>query len=101
MLAVSYLACSGNILWIWDSSTIYVNTMYAYNICAYILMIWNVREEKGERGERDSRHSTMTMAITSTGIYSTHIFSTGKCLLPVYILFSLTYPLDLDSVLIF
>ena len=57
MLAVSYLACSGNILWIWDSSTIYVYTMYAYNICAYILMIWNVREERGERGERDSRHT--------------------------------------------
>ena len=33
---------------------------------------------------------TMTMAITSTGTYSTHIFSTGKCLLPVYTLFSLT-----------
>ena len=34
----------------------YVNTVCAYKIFAYIPMIYNVREERGERGERDSPH---------------------------------------------
>ena len=34
----------------------YVNTMCAYMICAYIHVICDVREERGERGERDSPH---------------------------------------------